>query len=211
MLQLCIWKLQQKCQLGWSIIHTEQVHYGPNNHRFIPFNRITHLIIDMIVRNSPNNQIRTIAGCACAGNVSPPPTSKETASWRSRHASRHVRHARAVMHVGIANPQLRGKRSWHSRRMRNPQFNASGKRPMTELSSYLFYIFQYYLQLTFSPFFIKQMTKWANNILPLKQTVFNEKISKKECLCNVRAKLFPCKVLCVIHWSRVMHIALVPW
>ena len=34
-----------------------------------------------------------------------PPTSKETASWRSRHASRHVRHARAVMHVGIANPR----------------------------------------------------------------------------------------------------------
>ena len=25
------------------------------------------------------------------------------AVWRSRHASRHVRHARAVMHVGIAN------------------------------------------------------------------------------------------------------------
>ena len=90
MLQLCIWKLQQKCQLGWSIIHTEQVHYGPNNHRFIPFHRITHLIIDMIVRTPPNNQIRTIAGCACAGNVSQPPTSKETASWRSRHASRHV-------------------------------------------------------------------------------------------------------------------------
>ena len=26
-----------------------------------------------------------------------------TAGLRSRHASRHVRHARAVMHVGIAN------------------------------------------------------------------------------------------------------------
>ena len=38
-------------------------------------------------------QIRTIAPCACAGN----------AGMRSRHASRHVRHARAVMHVGIAN------------------------------------------------------------------------------------------------------------
>ena len=29
-----------------------------------------------------------------------PPPKKETASWRSRHASRHVRHARAVMHLG---------------------------------------------------------------------------------------------------------------
>ena len=38
-----------------------------------------------------------------SGTFSRPPTSKETANWRSRHASRHVRHARAVMHVGIAN------------------------------------------------------------------------------------------------------------
>ena len=40
-------------------------------------------------------------GCACAGNagnVFPVTTGK-----RSWHASRHVRHARAVMHAGIAN------------------------------------------------------------------------------------------------------------
>ena len=60
----------------------------------------------------------------------PPPTSKETASWRSRHASRHVRHARAVMHIGIANQLWRGKRSRHSRRMRNPLFYVSGKKPI---------------------------------------------------------------------------------
>ena len=36
------------------------------------------------------------------GTFPPPPTSKETASWRSQHASQHVHHARAVMHVGIA-------------------------------------------------------------------------------------------------------------
>ena len=34
------------------------------------------------------------------------------------------------MHVGIANPHWRGKRSRHSRRMRNPQFYVSGKRSM---------------------------------------------------------------------------------
>ena len=34
------------------------------------------------------------------------------------------------MHVGIANMRWRGKRSRHSRRMRNPQFYVSGKRPM---------------------------------------------------------------------------------
>ena len=64
------------------------------------------------------------------GTFSPPPTSKEAVSKRSQHASRHVRHARAVMHVGIANPRWRGKRSRHSRRMRNPQFYLFGKRPI---------------------------------------------------------------------------------
>ena len=38
------------------------------------------------------------------GTFSPPPTSKETVIKRSRHASRHMRHAGAVMHVGIDNP-----------------------------------------------------------------------------------------------------------
>ena len=46
-------------------------------------------------------QIRYIAGYACmrreCRDVFPPPTSKETANYRSRHSSRHVRHARAVM------------------------------------------------------------------------------------------------------------------
>ena len=79
-------------------------------------------------------QIRKIASCACAGNAGnafPPLTSKETAIQQSRHASRHVRDARAVRHVGIANPRWRIKRSRHSRRMRNPQFHVSDKRPVT--------------------------------------------------------------------------------
>ena len=67
-----------------------------------------------------------------SGTFSPPPTSKETASKRSRHASRHMPDACAVMHVGIANPPWRGKRSQYSRRMRNPQFHVSGKRPMQQ-------------------------------------------------------------------------------
>ena len=66
------------------------------------------------------------------GTFSPPPTSKETTSYRSRHASRHVRHARAVVHVGIANPRWRRKGSSHTLRMRNPQFYVSGKMPMDE-------------------------------------------------------------------------------
>ena len=61
------------------------------------------------------------------GTLSPAPNSTETASYRSWHASWHVRDARAVMHVGIANPWWWGKRS---RQMRNPQFCVFGKRPM---------------------------------------------------------------------------------
>ena len=64
------------------------------------------------------------------GTFSPPPTSKETCSKQSQHASRHVRDARAVMQVGIANPRWRVKRSRHSWHMRNPQFYVSGKRPI---------------------------------------------------------------------------------
>ena len=66
----------------------------------------------------------------CRERFSPPPTSKETVSERSRHVSRHVRDARAVMHIGIANPRWWGKRSRHSRRMCNPRFYLSGMRSM---------------------------------------------------------------------------------
>ena len=45
-----------------------------------------------------------ICGCACAGNAGN--VFPVTAGKRSRHASRHVRHARAVMHVGIANQRF---------------------------------------------------------------------------------------------------------
>ena len=67
----------------------------------------------------------------------PPLTSKETAGQRSRHASRHVRDPRAVMHAGIAYPRWRRKRSRHSRRMRNPQFYVFGKRHMCQCSRVL--------------------------------------------------------------------------
>ena len=46
-------------------------------------------------------QIRKIAGSACAGDAGN--NFPATAGWRSRHASRHVRDARAVMHAGVAN------------------------------------------------------------------------------------------------------------
>ena len=52
-------------------------------------------------RNRPwaSYQIYEIAGCACADNAwnfFPPPRWKETTSWRSQHASRHVRHVPGI-------------------------------------------------------------------------------------------------------------------
>ena len=44
------------------------------------------------------------------------------------------------MHVGIANPRWRGKRSRHSRCMRNPQLCVSGKRPIARMRKIQIYI-----------------------------------------------------------------------
>ena len=85
-------------------------------------------------------QICKIAGCACvgyAGNVF-----LVAAGKRSRHASGD---ARAVVHDGWQTDgflwsRWRGKRSRHSRRMRNPQFYVSGKRPMDWTKNYLWFI-----------------------------------------------------------------------
>ena len=69
-------------------------------------------------------QIRKIGCCACAGNAGnafPATTSKQ-----SRHASRHVCDARALMHAGIASSfrwsWWRGKTFRHSGRMRTRNF-----------------------------------------------------------------------------------------
>ena len=107
-----------------------------------------------------SSQIRKISGCPCAGNagnVSP------TTDFK-------VRHARALMHVGIANPRGgREKCSRYSRRMHNPLFYVSGKRPMgdiypaanqyhfceeTCIAETIYLHFQFFLEI--------EMAKWAN-------------------------------------------------
>ena len=78
-------------------------------------------------------QIRKCAGCARAGNagnIFQPP--------RVNYPDMH--HGTCVTHVPWCMPgsltsgflwnRWRGKRSWHSRRMRNMQFYVSGKRPI---------------------------------------------------------------------------------
>ena len=59
---------------------------------------LVHFIVPPVMGLLPDTEN---CGCACAwnaGNVFP-----ATGGKRSRHASRHVRDARAVMHAGIAN------------------------------------------------------------------------------------------------------------
>ena len=77
-------------------------------------------------------KIRKIAGCACAGNAGErfPRHRLQRKPLVSDPDMHHGTCARAVMHVGIANPRWRGKRSRHSWCMRNPKFYVSGKRPM---------------------------------------------------------------------------------
>ena len=78
-------------------------------------------------------QIRKIAGCACAGNAGeffPHHRGLAIPSCITARA-----YARTVMHTEIANwwfplKSVAGKRSRHSRRMRNPQYYVSGKRPI---------------------------------------------------------------------------------
>ena len=83
-------------------------------------------------------QIRKIAGCECAGNAG---NDFSTTDFKGNpklaipawHVSRHVRGARAVMHVGIANSRWRGKRFRHSRRINNSQIYVSGKKPISAM------------------------------------------------------------------------------
>ena len=74
-------------------------------------------------------KLRVVHALGMLGAISPPP--------RSRHASRQVHDARAVMYAGIANywfplKSVAGKTLRHFRRMLNPQFCVSGKRPMLD-------------------------------------------------------------------------------
>ena len=56
------------------------------------------------VAHGPLTRYLNLRVAHASRTFSPPPTSKITANKRFRHASRHVRDARAVMHIGIANP-----------------------------------------------------------------------------------------------------------
>ena len=73
------------------------------NRKHIEGSKPNHFVIDRFLFCF-SFQIRKIAGCACAGNAKN--VSPASAGKRSRHASRHVRDARVVMHAGIAKQRF---------------------------------------------------------------------------------------------------------
>ena len=77
-----------------------------------------------------------------------------------RHASRHVHNARAVINVGITNPWCRGKRSRHSRRMRNPKFCVYGK---TSILCYVDLDKKRLVSLSYVNDIIKVIQAWHSN------------------------------------------------
>ena len=111
--------MKASCVVCYIIIYTSDWRVSASSMSLISYGYLTRYVT-----------LRVAHAPGMPGKFSPPPTSMETACQPSRHASRHVRDARAVMHVGIVNPRWWWKRSRHSRRMRNPQFYVSGKRPM---------------------------------------------------------------------------------
>ena len=94
----------------------------------------------------------------CREHFPPPPTSKETAGKRSRHASRHVRHARAVMHVGITYLRWRRKRFRHSQRMRTRNFTYLVRGPWDKLRSFPCVVPQMWRRLFERPLLILHIT-----------------------------------------------------
>ena len=84
--------------------------------------------------------LRKIAGCACAGNAGN--VFPAIVGMRSRHASRHVPWCMpGSLTSGFLWSRWRGKRSRHSRRMRNPQFYYLERGPCTERYIFIFYRF----------------------------------------------------------------------
>ena len=81
--------------------------------------------------------MRKIAGCACAGNPGNIFPAAACISDPDMHHGTCVTHVPWCMLGSLTSGFLwsgwRGKRSRHSRRMRNPQFCLSGKRPISPI------------------------------------------------------------------------------
>ena len=80
--------------------------------------------------------MRKIACCACAGNagnVSPPSRVSDPDMYHGTCVTHVPRYMPGSLTSGFLWSRWRGKRFRHSRRIRNPQFYASGKRRMLSI------------------------------------------------------------------------------
>ena len=117
--------------LSWSLIYNFSFHF--ERHMLLKAILMEGRDLHLVILHGPltsyiNLWVGHVPGML--GTFFLPPTSKETASYRFRNASRHVRHVRVVMHVRIGNLPWQGKRSRYSQHMCNPQFYLSDKRPI---------------------------------------------------------------------------------
>ena len=107
-------------------------HYWPlrrTGRRWIPLTKwpimqndvLFFVDLNKLLNTWASYQIRKIACCACAGNAGNA-FPRHRLQRKLLVSDPGMHHARAVMHVGIAYPRWRGKRSRHSRRMRIRKF-----------------------------------------------------------------------------------------
>ena len=142
----------------------------------------------------------------CRERFPPPPTSKETASQRSRHASRHVRDARAVTHVGIAYPRWRRKRSRHSRRMHTHNFMYLARGPWVRArtaltSNWRCVLSNGELMLILRLTLIQLNTSFRSLIKPVKCIVYSRCGSQCAAIINSQTSQWPVGYLPIIMYN----------
>ena len=115
------WLKHTPCTI-YSIRSTVSIHFGmlqvtvKRLHAWLVYGPLTRYVT-LRVAHAPAMPGTFSLAADCKGN---------------RPASRHVRHAHAIMHVMIACPRWRGKRSRHSRHMRTRNFPYLARGPCTE-------------------------------------------------------------------------------
>ena len=120
------------------------------------------------------------------------------------------------MHVGIASTRWQRKRSRYSRRMRNPQFYVSGKRPMVHvlLLSYVsseMMAFHHHLSISIAingiiflrpPLSNKQM--FCSGMIPFKKSFFLIPLLKSNTFITKWSRR---KIIRINTWNSSKHIA----
>ena len=92
--------------IGWQVLHQSAEYELMDHNRWLSTNRTAEMNEYRNIQYGASPQICKIVLCTCARNVQN--VFPATEFKGNRHASPHGLHARAVMHVGVANPRWRG-------------------------------------------------------------------------------------------------------